>query len=197
MTVGLVGTDHTRAPLAVRERLSVDGERYDHLLDLLDGDPLIGEAAILATCNRVEVYVAAADVPAALDRATVHLATATGIASTELGPLLAGLLVLAYFHRADDRRVSDLPWTRALKRLRLQQLLAQVLQVRPPPTPIRPSRFRRFPDSAMTRRACLIGSAFRLAGGPVRPVLRPFLQYCRNRAHSLGHRVKRPFPLIS
>jgi glutamyl-tRNA reductase len=89
MSVGLVGLDHTRAPLPVRERLAVEGERYERLLQLLDADALIDEAAILATCNRVEVYVAAADVEAALARAAGHLATATGVSAAELGPLLA------------------------------------------------------------------------------------------------------------
>src|SRR4051794_38964924 len=89
MTIGLVGTDHTRAPLAVRERLALDGARGERLLDLLTADPLIDEAAVLVTCNRVEVYVAASDVAAALDRARAHLAAATGMPAAELGPLLA------------------------------------------------------------------------------------------------------------
>jgi len=88
MTIGLVGTDHTRAPLAVRERLALDGARGDRLLDLLAADARIDEAAVLATCNRVEVYVAAPDVAAALDRAAAHLAAATGTSEAELDPLL-------------------------------------------------------------------------------------------------------------
>jgi glutamyl-tRNA reductase len=89
MTVGLVGVDHTRAPLPVRESVAVEGERYERLLELLARDSLIDESAVLATCNRVEVYVAAADVETALDRAAGHLATATGVSSAELNPLLA------------------------------------------------------------------------------------------------------------
>src|SRR3954466_10994750 len=90
MTIGLVGTDHTRAPLAVRERLALHGARGECLLDLLTADPLIDEAAVLATCNRVEVYAAAPDVAAAMDRATAHLAAATGMSAAELCPPLGG-----------------------------------------------------------------------------------------------------------
>ncbi|HEX6656177.1 MAG TPA: hypothetical protein VF153_08210 [Candidatus Limnocylindria bacterium] len=68
-----------------RERVAAEGERHERLLDLLVSDPLIDEAAILATCNRVEVYVAAVDVETALDCASGHLATTTGLTSAELG----------------------------------------------------------------------------------------------------------------
>src|SRR3954453_6673 len=86
MTIGFVGTDHTRASLGVRGRLALDGARGERLLDLLAADPLIDEAAVLATCNRVEVYVAASDVAAAMDRATAHLAAATGMPAGGAGP---------------------------------------------------------------------------------------------------------------
>jgi glutamyl-tRNA reductase len=39
----------------------------------------MAEAAVLSTCNRTEIYVAAADVPVALERATQHLLAVTGV----------------------------------------------------------------------------------------------------------------------
>jgi len=83
VSIGFVGTDHHRAPLALRGRLSVDGERLDHLLDCLKNDPSIDEAAVLSTCNRIEVYVSAPDVRAALRSATDHLLAATAVPTAE------------------------------------------------------------------------------------------------------------------
>lgn len=88
MAIGLVGVDHTRAPLALRERLTVAGDRLDHLLDLLRADAAIDEAAVLSTCNRTELYVAAPDARAALARATTHLLATTGVPSTEVAAVL-------------------------------------------------------------------------------------------------------------
>ena len=79
MTIGCIGTDHTRASLALRERLAVAGDHLDTLADALRAETLIAEAAVLSTCNRTEIYVAAPDVPAALERATQHLLAVTGV----------------------------------------------------------------------------------------------------------------------
>ncbi len=83
MSIGFVGTDHTRAPLALRGRLAIDGERLDLLYNLLRRDPLIAEAAVLSTCNRIEVYVAAPDVRAALRTATAHLLAVSDVGAAE------------------------------------------------------------------------------------------------------------------
>jgi len=88
VAIGLVGVDHTRAPLALRERLTVAGDRLDHLLALLRADAAIDEAAVLSTCNRTELYVAAPDARAALARATTHLLATTGGPSTEVAAVL-------------------------------------------------------------------------------------------------------------
>ena len=68
MTIAYIGTDHTRASLALRERLALDGARLDAVYAALRADPLIAEAAILSTCNRTEIYVAAYTLGYNLDR---------------------------------------------------------------------------------------------------------------------------------
>ncbi len=54
-----VGLSHQTAPLAVRERLAMSDARRAELLGQWGRAP--DEALIVATCNRVEVYVATAD----------------------------------------------------------------------------------------------------------------------------------------
>jgi len=53
----LVGTDHRCAPLELRERVSYAGEAAEELLVHLLARPELGEAVLLSTCNRTEVYV--------------------------------------------------------------------------------------------------------------------------------------------
>ena len=56
MSVLVVGISHKSAPVALLERLALDGEARAKLLhDLLDSEH-ISEAAVVATCNRLEVY---------------------------------------------------------------------------------------------------------------------------------------------
>jgi len=88
LTIGCIGTDHTRTPLGVRERLATSGERLYALLERLKADPLIDEAAVLSTCNRVELYVASSDVRAALGRAVDHLLKLTGLSSPDVALVL-------------------------------------------------------------------------------------------------------------
>ncbi|MCW2757762.1 MAG: glutamyl-tRNA reductase [Nocardioidaceae bacterium] len=56
MSVLVVGISHRSAPVAVLERLALDAEAAAKLaLDVSDTDH-VSEAAVLATCNRVEIY---------------------------------------------------------------------------------------------------------------------------------------------
>lgn len=66
MNLCVVGLDHTTAPVEVRERLAFSpADLPAALLQLTSrhngGRPLLAEAAIISTCNRVEVYGVAAD----------------------------------------------------------------------------------------------------------------------------------------
>jgi glutamyl-tRNA reductase len=61
MTLILAGLDHTTAPVHLRERLAFSPTdltaALTQLTQAVDGrPPLLAEAAILSTCNRVEVY---------------------------------------------------------------------------------------------------------------------------------------------
>ncbi len=52
----LVGLDHKTAPVEVRERFAVSQNRLGHSLEYVKSIPGVREAAILSTCNRVEIY---------------------------------------------------------------------------------------------------------------------------------------------
>lgn len=54
----VVGLSHKSAPIQVRERLAISKEAVPSVLARLLAEPAIGEAFILSTCNRVEVYAA-------------------------------------------------------------------------------------------------------------------------------------------
>jgi glutamyl-tRNA reductase len=57
--ITVVGLSHKNAPIEVREKLAVSKANVPEVLGKLLAQPAIGEAMVLSTCNRVEVYVAA------------------------------------------------------------------------------------------------------------------------------------------
>ncbi len=56
MSVLLFGVSHRSAPVAVLEQLSTDESEQVKLVDRIMQSPLVTEAMVLSTCNRVEVY---------------------------------------------------------------------------------------------------------------------------------------------
>ncbi|OBK41643.1 glutamyl-tRNA reductase [Mycobacterium sp. 1245111.1] len=56
MSVLLFGVSHRSAPVSVLEQLSTDEAEQIKLVDRLMQSPLVTEAMVLSTCNRVEVY---------------------------------------------------------------------------------------------------------------------------------------------
>ena len=83
----LVGTNHTRAPLAVRERLAA----HDHgreLLQHLTRSADVAEAVGLSTCNRCELYMVGADAAAMRAAAVEGLGALSGHAAERLEPML-------------------------------------------------------------------------------------------------------------
>ena len=78
----LVGVSHHRAPIELRERVALDGERASALAAQLGP-----EAVVLSTCNRTELYLARAR----LDAEELAVATLTDLAgdrAEELGEVL-------------------------------------------------------------------------------------------------------------
>jgi glutamyl-tRNA reductase len=58
----LVGLSHKSAPIDVRERVALSGEALKDALTELKAMDGVGEAFVVSTCNRVEVFVQGADV---------------------------------------------------------------------------------------------------------------------------------------
>ncbi len=56
MSVLLFGVSHRSAPVAVLEQLSTEESDQAKIVDRLLESPLVTEALVLSTCNRVEVY---------------------------------------------------------------------------------------------------------------------------------------------
>lgn len=56
MSVLLFGVSHRSAPVSVLEQLSVDESDQGKIVDRVLQSPLVTEAMVLSTCNRVEVY---------------------------------------------------------------------------------------------------------------------------------------------
>ncbi|NDV63128.1 glutamyl-tRNA reductase [Puniceicoccales bacterium CK1056] len=51
-----IGCNHHRTPLEIRERMALTAEGVRCLQDRLKSNPAVKEAAILNTCNRIEIY---------------------------------------------------------------------------------------------------------------------------------------------
>jgi glutamyl-tRNA reductase len=84
--VFLVGLSHKSAPIEVRERVALSGEALKGALGELRGVDGVREALVVSTCNRVEVYVQAADDAAArrfftsrAESAGEHLSAKAGV----------------------------------------------------------------------------------------------------------------------
>ena len=62
MKILIVGLNHNTAAVEVREKLAFTGEKLDQGVEALTALEEVHEAAILSTCNRVEMYCCVADV---------------------------------------------------------------------------------------------------------------------------------------
>lgn len=63
MSILVLGLNHKTANVNIRERLAFNGDKLNEGIFALKGLPEIDEAAILSTCNRVEIYTLAKDSP--------------------------------------------------------------------------------------------------------------------------------------
>ncbi|MCW2542300.1 MAG: glutamyl-tRNA reductase [Frankiales bacterium] len=78
MTIVSVSVSHRSAPVEVLQRLAVSSAELPDVLARLHALPAIHEVAVLSTCNRVEIYVAAPGSVAAAARAAAGVLAARG-----------------------------------------------------------------------------------------------------------------------
>jgi glutamyl-tRNA reductase len=67
MNILIVGLNHKTAPLDVREKLAFDGDLLKEGLTALRQLQGVNEAALLSTCNRVEIYASVKETSAAVE----------------------------------------------------------------------------------------------------------------------------------
>ena len=101
MSLLALGVSHRTAPVPMLERLTLAADAQTKLLHELSENVAVDGAMVVATCNRVEVYVEADKFHPAVDAATEGLARATGVSPDELVPhLYVHYEVRAVQHRA-------------------------------------------------------------------------------------------------
>ncbi len=79
-----LGASHKTAPLALRERIALTEGAAAPLLHELTEHPAIGEAVVVSTCNRTELYLVVRDPVEGESEALALLARRAGIRPTEL-----------------------------------------------------------------------------------------------------------------
>jgi glutamyl-tRNA reductase len=85
VNLSLVGVSHHRTPLELRERVAVAAEGAAALARDLAND---GEAVVLSTCNRTEIYLAAEDDTTLEQHASAALIGLASEKGAELAPVL-------------------------------------------------------------------------------------------------------------
>lgn len=100
MSVLVVGASHKSAPVAMLERLVLDPESASKLLSDVSGTDHVVEAAVISTCNRVEVY-------AEVDRFHGSVEEVSRLLSERAGIPLADVVDNFYVHY-DQGAVSHL-----------------------------------------------------------------------------------------
>lgn len=100
MSIIVIGLSHKTASIDTLEQVALDGDARELLLSSLDRGEHVGEALLLDTCNRIEVYAEAHTFHGAVTEIGESLAGATGLPLRELRDHL-------YVHY-DDRAVAHL-----------------------------------------------------------------------------------------
>jgi glutamyl-tRNA reductase len=88
MHIVVVGLNHKSAPIALRERLAFRPEQLAETFGRLQQAAGLREAAILSTCNRVEIYAGAPALEDTIDRLHRFLGEHSGVAPEGLAPSL-------------------------------------------------------------------------------------------------------------
>lgn len=84
MNLLVVGASYRTAPVAMLERLAVAEADLGTILDRLLAQPYVGEAVVVSTCNRVEVYAAVSGFHGGLGDICAVLAARAGCAPGDL-----------------------------------------------------------------------------------------------------------------
>ena len=84
MSVLLFGVSHRSAPVSVLEQLSTDESEQVKIVDQIMQSPLVTEAMVLSTCNRVEVYAVVDAFPGGLSAIGQVLAERSGMTVPDL-----------------------------------------------------------------------------------------------------------------
>lgn len=100
MSLLVVGLSHRSAPVELLERTALDPDHVGKLVADVANAEHVGEAVVVSTCNRVEVYADAAKFHAGVAEITALLADHTGVAHEDLTAHL-------YVHY-EDRAVAHL-----------------------------------------------------------------------------------------
>ncbi|MFS8477500.1 MAG: glutamyl-tRNA reductase [Micromonosporaceae bacterium] len=88
MNLLVVGVSHRTAPVTLLERLAAPPAEAPRILGELLAQAYVGEAVLLSTCNRVEVYTAVSAFHGGLTDIAAVLATRARLSPNELAPHL-------------------------------------------------------------------------------------------------------------
>ncbi len=100
MSILVVGISHKSAPVAVLERVALDRDGVNKLLGDVVACDHVGEAVVVATCNRLEIYTE-------VDRFHGSVEEVSRLLVDRAGESTAGILPHLYVHY-DDGAVSHL-----------------------------------------------------------------------------------------
>ncbi len=92
MFIAVVGLSHRTAPVEIREQLSISEMEVGETIQQLCAYPHIEEAAILSTCNRLEVYIVTPEMESGVRQTMQFLAESKGIPLAQLRPHLFTLI---------------------------------------------------------------------------------------------------------
>ncbi len=92
MFIAVVGLSHRTAPVEIREQLSIPEMEVGETIQQLCAHPHIEEAAILSTCNRLEVYIVTPEMESGVQQTMQFLAESKGIPLAQLRPHLFTLI---------------------------------------------------------------------------------------------------------
>ena len=84
MNIIAVGLSHKTAPVEIREKLSIPEDKIEQAIACLCNYPHIQEAAILSTCNRLEIYLAVLSAEQAILEVTQFLSEYSKLSSQDL-----------------------------------------------------------------------------------------------------------------